>query len=231
MYILGGLQMSKIFNYEKDLVEVFEKTYFNKKSTILINEMPIRWGNIDIVSITNTVLPFNEVQLSILSNPTNAKLFLKTKNNRPITEKSLIKNIGASESTCKIALRNLLKNNLIVKKEHLYYRAIDFTFPKVTISGYEAKLTDYNKAFFQSCLNKNYVDLSYMVFPIDVANRIFDQHRNILFNSGIGLIGTSLNKSITLLKAQKQNSIKDYLRLINLAQSQISVLKNEVALS
>ena len=70
-----------------------------------------------------------------------------------------------------------------------------------------------------------------MVFPIDVANRIFDQHRNILFNSGIGLIGTSLNKSITLLKAQKQNSIKDYLRLINLAQSQISVLKNEVALS
>lgn len=223
--------MSKIFNYEKDLVKVFKKTYFNKKSSILIDEMPIRWGNIDVVSITNTILPFNEAQLSTLSNPTNAKLFLKTKKNRPIAEKSLIKNIGASESTCKIAIRNLLKNNLIVKKDYLYYRAIDFTFPKVIISGYEAKLANYNKAFFQSCLNKNYVDLSYMVFPLDVANKISNQHKDILSKSGIGLIGTSLDKSITILKAQKRNNIKDYLRLINLAQSQISTLKSEVALS
>ncbi len=223
--------MNKIFNYEKDLVENFKKTYFNKKSCILIDEMPIRWGNIDVVSITNTVLPFTEAQLSVLSNPTSAKLFLKTKKNRPITEKSLIKNIGASESTCKIALRNLLKNNLIVRKDNIYYRAIDFTFPKVIISGYEAKLTDYNKVFFQSCLNKNYVDLSYMVFPLDVANKIFEQHKDILSKSGIGLIGTSLNKSITLLKAQKQNDVKDYLRLINLAQSQMISLTNEVALS
>lgn len=223
--------MSQIFNYERDLVEVFKKTYFNEKSSILIDEMPIRWGNIDVVSITNTVLPFNDVQLSTLSNPTNSKLFLKTKKNRPITRKSLFKNIGASENTCKNALRNLLKNGLIVKRDCLYYRAIDFTFPKVIISGYEAKLTDYNKAFFQSCLNKNYVDLSYMVFPLDVANKIFNQHKDILFKNGIGLIGTSLNKSVTILKAQKQNSIKDYLRLINLAQSQISTLKSKVALS
>lgn len=223
--------MNKIFNYEKELVDNFKKTYFNKKSCILVDEMPIRWGNIDVVSITNNILPFNESQLFILSNPTNAKLFLKTKENRPITEKSLIKNVGASESTCKISIRNLLKNNLIVKKDNIYYRAINFTFPKVIITGYEAKLTDYNKAFFQSCLNKNYVDLSYMVFPIDVANKIFDQHKNILSKSGIGLIGTSLNKSITLLKAQKQHDVKDYLRLINLAQSQINLLTNEVALS
>ena len=223
--------MNKIFDYEKDLVNNFKKTYFNNKSCILIDEMPIRWGNIDVVSITNTILPFTNIQLSVLSNPTSAKLFLKTKKNRPITEKSLIRNIGASESTCKTAIRNLIKNNLIEKKNNLYYRAIDFTFPKVIISGYEAKLADYNKAFFQSCLNRNYVDLSYMVFPLNIANKIFEQHKDVLLKNGIGLIGTSSNKSITLLKAQKQSDIKDYLRLINLTQSQINILKNKVALS
>lgn len=223
--------MNKIFDYEKDLVNNFKKTYFNNKSCILIDEMPIRWGNIDVVSITNTILPFTNIQLSVLSNPTSAKLFLKTKKNRPITEKSLIRNIGASESTCKTAIRNLIKNNLIEKKNNLYYRAIDFTFPKVIISGYEAKLADYNKAFFQSCLNRNYVDLSYMVFPLNIANKIFEQHKDVLLKNGIGLIGTSSNKSITLLKAQKQTDIKDYLRLINLTQSQINILKNKVALS
>lgn len=223
--------MNKIFEYEKDLVNVFKKTYFNNKTCIFIDEMPIRWGNIDVVSITNTKLPFTTNQLFTLSNPTSAKLFLKTKKNRPITEKSLIKNIGASENTCKVALRNLLKNNLIEKKEELYYRAINFTFPKVVISGYEAKLIDYNKAFFQSCLNRNYVDLSYMVFPLNVAIKILDQHKDILKKNGIGLIGTSSNKSITLLKAQKQSDIKDYLRLINLTKSQINILTEKVALS
>lgn len=223
--------MNKIFDYEKDLVNNFKKTYFNNKYCILIDEMPIRWGNIDVVSITNTILPFTKAQLSVLSNPTSAKLFLKTKKNRPITEKSLIRNIGASENTCKTAIRNLLKNTLIEKKNNLYYRAIDFTFPKVIISGYEAKLTDYNKAFFQSCLNRNYVDLSYIVFPLNIANKIFEQHKDVLIENGIGLIGTSLNKSITLLKAQKQTDIKDYLRLLNLIQSQINILKNKVALS
>ena len=223
--------MNKIFDYEKDLVNNFKKTYFNNKSCILIDEMPFSWGNLDVVSITNTILPFTNIQLSVLSNPTSAKLFLKTKKNRPITEKSLIRNIGASESTCKTAIRNLIKNNLIEKKNNLYYRAIDFTFPKVIISGYEAKLADYNKAFFQSCLNRNYVDLSYMVFPLNIANKIFEQHKDVLLKNGIGLIGTSSNKSITLLKAQKQTDIKDYLRLINLTQSQINILKNKVALS
>lgn len=223
--------MNKIFNYEKDLVHTFKNTFFNSASDILIEEMPIRWGNIDVVCITNNTLPFSKEQLLILSNPTNAKLFLKTKNNRPITEKSLIKNIGASENTCKLSIRNLQKAKLIYKQDDLYYRAIDFTFPKVIISGYEAKLIDYNKAFFQSFLNKKYVDLSYMVFPINIANKILDNHKDILINSGIGLIGTSSDSSITLLKAKKQNNIKDYLRLINLIQCQISLIKNQVALS
>lgn len=213
--------MNNNFDYEKDLVIAFKKTFFKNKNCIILDEMPIRWGNIDVVSITNTILPFSKEQLELLSSPTNAKLFLKTKKNRPITEKNIIKNIGVSDNTCKSALRKLLKNNLIEKKDNLYYRAIDFTFPKVVITGFEAKLSDYNKAFFQGCLNKNYVDLSYLVFPLDTAKKILNSHNTILNQSGIGLIGTDKNKSVVLLRARKQKNIKEYLRLIHLSQSQI----------
>lgn len=212
--------MKEIFEYEETLVNAFIDNFLMDKNDILIKEMPIRWGNIDVVSITNNNLPFTSIQMDILSKPTNAKIFLKTKNNRPIKKENLIKNLGASKSTCESAIRDLLKSNLIFESNNMYYRNIDFVFPKVVISGYEAKLKDYKKAFYQSCINKGYVDLSYMVFPMDMAKKILESKREILTEQGIGLIGTSTKKSIVLLKAKKQDELKLYLRLINLVQSQ-----------
>lgn len=222
--------MKEIFDYEETLVNTFIDNFLMEKNdNILIKEMPIRWGNIDVVSITNNNLPFTKSQMEILSKPTHAKLFLKTKNNRPIKKENLIKNIGASKATCESAVRDLIKNNLIIEYNDFYYRNIDFIFPKVIISGYEAKLKDYKKTFYQSCLNKSYVDLSYMVFPIDVAQKISESKKEILEEHGIGLIGTSRKKSIILIRAKKQEELKPYLRLINLVQSQSILQKLEEA--
>lgn len=218
--------MKDIFDYEEDLVNTFIDNFLmGRNNNILIKEMPIRWGNIDIVSITNNNLPFTKAQMDILSKPTHAKIFLKTKNHRPIKKENLIKNIGASKSTCESAIRDLLKNNLIMEYDYFYYRNIDFVFPKVVISGYEAKLKDYKKAFYQACINKSYVDLSYMVFPINIAQKILKSKKAILEEQGIGLIGTSLKKSNILIQAKKQDELKPYLRLINLVQSQY-ILQN-----
>ncbi len=221
--------MKDVFDYEETLVNTFIDNFLLEKNNILIKEMPIRWGNIDVVSITNNNLPFTKIQMENLSKPTHAKIFLKTKNNRPITKETLIKNIGASKSTCEIALRDLIKSNLIFESNNYYYRNIDFVFPKVVISGYEAKLKDYKKAFYQSCINKSYVDLSYMVFPMETAKKILNSKREILMEQGIGLIGTSAKKSNVLLKAKKQNELKLYLRLINLVQSQNIINKMQEA--
>lgn len=221
--------MKEIFEYEENLVNTFIDNFLMEKNDILIKEMPIRWGNIDVVSITNNNLPFTNLQMDILSKPTHAKIFLKTKNNRPIKKENLIKNIGASKSTCESAVRDLLRSNLIFELDNMYYRNIDFVFPKVVISGYEAKLKDYKKAFYQSCINKSYVDLSYMVFPMDIAQKILESKREILIEQGIGLIGTSTKKSKILLKAKKQDGLKLYLRLINLVQSQNIINKLQEA--
>ena len=210
--------MEKLFRYEKDLVDAFITNYFDKKNKITIRELPIRWGNIDIAFILgNKKVPFNQKQIEALSKPSNAKIFMKIKKNRPISEKILFNDLGISENTFFNCIHTLISLDLIVKdSKGNYIRNIDYEFPKVKIYGYEAKLTDYNKAFYQACINKNYVDYSYIVFPIDVAIKIKEMHCNILEDNNIGLIGVDRKKTKVLLKASKNQNIKSYIKFITL---------------
>ena len=155
--------MNSYFEYEIDLVNKFIDIRFKRNlRSITTTEVPIRWGNIDIVNIKNNYIPFNTEQCEILSKTSNSRIFLKTKKNRGISKKCLLNEKGMSEKTIQNCINQLLKARLIVKKEGLFYRNVDFTFPKVIITGYEAKLNDYNKAFFQATINKEYVDYSYI---------------------------------------------------------------------
>lgn len=212
--------MEKLFRYEKDLVDTFITNYFDKKNKISLRELPIRWGNIDIAFILgNKKVPFNSKQIEALLKPSNAKIFMKIKKNRPISEKALFNDLGISKNTFFNCIHTLISLNLIVKDEKdNYIRNIDYEFPKVKIFGYEAKLTDYNKAFYQACINKNYVDYSYIVFPMDVAIKIKEIHSDILEENNIGLIGVDRKKSKILIKATKNQKIKSYIKFITLMQ-------------
>jgi len=147
--------MNKLFRYEAELVEVFRKNYLTKRKTLIIDEMKIRWGNIDLVEINNVSLPFTEQQCQILSKPSCAKIFMKLKNRRLLSKSKLFIGLGISESTFNKALYELTKAGLIIKENQCYRRDVEFVFPKVVITGYEAKLTDYNKALFQAKAKNN----------------------------------------------------------------------------
>lgn len=56
-------------------------------------ELPIRFGNIDVVSIKNSNLPFSKNQIETLSKPAAALIFTKIKNERPISKNILIKTV------------------------------------------------------------------------------------------------------------------------------------------
>lgn len=214
--------MNNYFDYEIDLVNKFIDIKFKASPrSITTVEVPIRWGNIDIINIKNNYIPFNNEQCKILSKTSNSRIFLKTKKNRGISKQMLLSEKGMSEKTIQNCISQLIKSNLIIKKDGLYYRNIEFTFPKVIITGYEAKLTDYNKAFYQALINKEYVDYSYMIFPMDIAYKIIDKYHDILQDNGIGLIGVSNTKQKTLLKAKRIKEIKQYIRLSNLIQTNI----------
>ncbi len=211
--------MDKIFRYESDLVECFKTNHSLLKHTLLITEMKIRWGNIDLVEINNTSLPFSSEQCKILSKPSCAKIFMRLKNKRPISREKLFIGLGVSSSTFDKTISELMKVKLIYKEGNLYYRNVNFVFPNVIITGYEAKLTDYNKALYQACINKEYVDYSYMVFPMDVANNIQKRHENIIKSFNLGLIGVSQDSTHVLVRPNKIAPIKPYIRLMNLALS------------
>ena len=219
--------MNKFFRYEHNLVEKFQELYFPKKKTLLINEMPIRWGNIDLVEISNNVLPFTEEQCRILSKPSCAKIFMRLKNKRLLGKTTLLQGLGLSESTFLNALNELVKAELIVCQNNNYRRNVEFVFPKVVISGYEAKLTDYSKALFQARMNREYVDYSYMVFPMDVADRICKKHAEVLERFNLGLIGVSQNSTKVYIKSQKNSDMKPYVRLMNLVLSNEAFNKEE----
>lgn len=211
--------MEKIFRYEADLVRSFKEKHFRHKQSLLIDELSIRWGNIDLVEINNMTLPFTNEQCKILSKPSCAKIFMRLKNNRPISKQKLFIGLGLSMSTFEKALSELSKCDLVYKRDNLYFRNVFFVFPHVTITGYEAKLTDYHKALYQACHNKEYVDYSYMVFPLNVANTIYQKYDSIIRERNIGLIGVSNNKTQVLIRPSRTESIKPYIRLMNLALS------------
>lgn len=211
--------MEKTFRYESDLVKTFEEKYFHKKQTLLIKEMNIRWGNIDLVEINSVSLPFTPEQCKVLSKPSNAKIFVRLNNKRPLSKQKLFVGLGISESTFQNALSELLRADLIVREKQNYWRNVNFVFPKVVITGYEAKLTDFQKAIFQAKMNKAYVDYSYMVFPIEVAEKLLEKYGEVIESMDLGLIGVSKNRTRKYIKAKKSETMKPYIRLMNLVIS------------
>lgn len=212
--------MDKLFRYETDLVNSFISHRSIENQHLLINEMNVRWGNIDVVEINNSSLPFTQEQCLLLSKPSAAKIFMRLKNNRAISKTTLFVGLGLSESTFTHTLSALVKCGLVCKTNNLYSRNVCFNFPSVTITGYEAKLTDYNKAFYQARNNKQYVDYSYMVFPLNEAQKIYTKHHSTIEQLNIGLIGVSSTSNTTLIKPIKRDTPKPYIRLMNLAISQ-----------
>lgn len=213
--------MSLEFDFEEDLVNKFINNYHKMDNEIVVKEMPIRFGNIDVVSIKNAKLPFSNEQILILSKPANALIFSKIKNKRPISKIRLVDTVGLSESTINNVLYELINCNLIAKLDNNYFRECKFVFPKTTVTGYEAKLKDFNKAFFQANNNREYVDYSYLVFPNKIANRILMTKGSLLGKNGIGLIGVDKYSNIKLLKAKKMNDMNHHIRLLSTAKGNI----------
>lgn len=67
--IEGMGNMNTIFKLESKLVDSFVSLYKKSELEVLVTELPIRFGNIDVVSIKNSNLPFSSNQIEILSKP------------------------------------------------------------------------------------------------------------------------------------------------------------------
>lgn len=220
--------MEKIFEFESDLVSSFIKNYTFTKNEILVEELSIRFGNIDIVSIKKNCIDFSHEQMQVLAKPSNALVFTRIKNLRPITKNTLFKSLGLSNTTIESSLNELSSNNLIIKNQKgIYTRNTNYIFPKTTITGFEAKLSDFNKAFYQAKSNQEYVDYSYLIFPMNQAKKIIDTKSDLLKKFNIGLIGVDQFKTAIFIKANRSKKIKQYIRLLGIAKANTNINLHE----
>lgn len=208
-----------MFNYESELVEKFLQLLPYNPDSVIINEMDTRHGNIDVVKINSYELPFNNSQIEILSKLSNSKIFTYLNNNRFLLLNSIIKNVGLSKSTIKSSLNELLREELIIENQNRYRRKKAFNFPKAKVWGFEAKLNNFQKAYYQAIKNLKYVDYSYMVFPLNTAIKIEKKYFKDIKKNNIGLIGVSENEFEILIKAKKTYTMNDSVRLLNLSKS------------
>ena len=208
-----------MFRYEDELVSKFINFLYDESNNIVVKEMDTRHGNIDIVTIKSNGFIFNKNQTSILSKPGNSMVFSYLKNSRFLSYKSIISNVGLSESSVNYCLYELKKGNLVTENDGLYRRSKKFIFPKTEITGYEAKLKNFQKAYYQAVKNIKYVDYSYIVFPMTKARRINEKYKDYLKESKIGLIGVDKERYYIFIKAFKPHVITESMRLLNVSKS------------
>lgn len=208
-----------MFKSENELVDTFIKN-IKKENKLILREFGIRHGNIDVTIIDNLDLPFNEEQIISLSKPSNAAVYMRLKNDEYMSFKDITDRIGYSSKTIKNSIRELKLLGLIKENEKDFYkRSIPFIMPKTTIKGYEAKLRDFMKVYFQAINNIKYVDYSYIVFPMDKALLIKHKWENKLKQDNIGLIGIDKDINRIIIKATKVNEMSNLNRFLNLTKT------------
>ena len=210
-----------MFKTEKELVDAFIKNA-EKENKLIVREFGIRHGNIDVAIIDNLDLPFDENQTLSLSRPSNAAVYMRLKNDEYMSFKDLTNRIGYSPRTIRNCIRELKLLSLIQEDKNnkdFYKRAIPFMMPKTIIKGYEAKLRDFLKVYFQAINNIKYVDYSYIVLPMDKALDIKHDWGDRLKKDKIGIIGVNEDTNRIMIKATKLNEMNDFNRFLNLTKA------------
>lgn len=220
--------MEKVFSLEVDLVKEFINQYTLLYDEIIVCEHSIRMGNIDVVTIKNSNMNLSMKQINTLAKPSNALVFSRIKNKRGISKEKLDKVLWLSKSTLESCLYELINTGLICRDETgLYTKTVQFAISKSIITGYEAKLTNFDKAFYQAHLNQNYVDYSYILFPMNRAIKINENKIELLQKNGVGLIGVDYHSTKVFVKAKKTNNVKPYLRLLNVMKASSLKCEND----
>lgn len=187
-----------MFRFESELVKKFiEIREFSGK---VIEECPLRWGNIDLVEIKfDSIQTLSELQIDALENKENLLIFSLLYMKRPHTLQYISKKLAMKNERLLKRIEMLIHIGVISKVGELYTIENDIKFPDVTIVSYEMKLTDIRKALNQAVINKKYSEYSYVVMPMNKYDLCLSYKEYFQRNS-IGLILVDTNKTVEAIR-------------------------------
>lgn len=228
-----------MFSNELELQKRFidlKKKNINKNEKLL-SEFNARFGNVDIVQVILKNENFmKHDQAYVLSNYHYAKV-LSFLHKKAIRTYNYLKNqTDYSDSTLQSIISRLKSTNIIEEvSENRFIISPEFQIPILQFISYEAKLKDWKKALLQATLNKKFSSHSYVILPIENAQKINDKKLKYFKLYNIGLIGVSQNELQYLFKPKKQivkikinpsfiSSIAKY-QIVTKSYSDVAVIK------
>lgn len=197
-----------MFNYEVELQNRFiEQLKVNNRDNLVVPEFNARFGNVDIVSVNyRNQHRLSKEQASVLSVYQNSKVIGYLNKNAIRKYDFLLHQTGYTNSSLKTSLSKLIKSALVIEVEkNRFIINPEFEFPNLQISSYEAKLKDWKRAIIQANINKQFSSYSYIVVPLDLAQKLSTSKLDIFKSYNIGLIGVSNEISEYLIRPRKES--------------------------
>lgn len=197
-----------MFNYEIELQNRFiEQLKANTQDNLVIPEFNARFGNVDIVSVNyRNKHRLSKEQASVLSIYQNSKVIGYLNKNAIRKYDFLLRQTGYTDSSLKASLSKLIKSDLVIEvKKNRFIINPDFEFPNLQISSYEAKLKDWKRAIIQANINKQFSNYSYIVLPLNLAQKLSVSKLDVFRSYNIGLIGVSNETTEYLVRPKKES--------------------------
>lgn len=184
-----------MFSSELELQKCFHKQLLEQATNNekIVDEFNARFGNVDIVKVTNNSrLLLSKEQANLLSEFRYARI-VSLLHKKAVRTLEFIKNAsGYDINSVKYTLKRLINAEIIVEVSSGRYLINDnFSFPFIEFTSYEAKLSDWKKAITQANNNKRFSAYSYVVFPDEMAKKLFLKKNDYFKYNNIGLIGVS----------------------------------------
>lgn len=202
------VEVLKMFKSELSLQEKFIelKQLELKENEKILSEFNARFGNVDIVQvILNDSLLMSYEQALLLSNYQYAKVIAYLHKNAVRTFAYLAKHTDYTDKVLAQILYKLAKASIIKEvSPKRYVISNNFQFPILQFISYEAKLSNWKKSILQSTINKKFSTYSYVVLPMELAEKLQRTKINYFHNHNVGLIGVSDEKIEYLYKPHKE---------------------------
>jgi hypothetical protein len=192
------------FSLQEKFIEL--KKMDLKENEKLLSEFNARFGNVDIVKvIINDRNLMNYDQACLLSTYQYAKVLAFLHKKAVRTFSYLQKQTDYDIKTLNSIISKLIKANIVLEvSKNRFIISPKFQFPILQFISYEAKLKKWKKAILQASINKKFSSFSYVVFPIDVAKKLYKDHFHYFQMYNIGLIGVNVDKLEYLYKPAEE---------------------------
>lgn len=184
-----------VFSSELELQTIFHNQLQKNAASNekIVDEFNARFGNVDIVKVTNnSTYMLKKEQAILLSEFRYARVVSLLHKKAIRTIEYIIKTSGYDKNTVKYILNKLVSVGIVNEISINRYLINDqFSFPFLEFTSYEAKLHDWKKAITQANNNKNFSAYSYVVFPDQTAKKLLNSKKDYFKYNNIGLIGVT----------------------------------------